>query len=97
MIAQSLADVAGIEPAREHERHAGIEIFEQTPVERPDRAHPAASPARRSRVEQQTIGDRRIDAQPPRGRFSISTAIAFITGKPNRFLIAATRAGVSLP
>src|ERR1700675_4790407 len=51
--AQSLADIAGIEAARKHERHTGIEIFKQMPVERfAEPARPRRR-ARRAGVEQQ--------------------------------------------
>ena len=55
--AQRLADIAGVEAARQHERHAGIEIFQKMPVERPAEAARPRRLARRARVEQQAVGD----------------------------------------
>ena len=54
---QCLGDVIGIEAAREHERHPGIDVFQEMPIE--GFAQPARPRrlARRARIEQQAIGD----------------------------------------
>ena len=58
--AQGFADVAGIEPAREHERHTGIEILQKAPFERFAEAARPRRFARRPRIKQQSIRDRDI-------------------------------------
>src|SRR5271156_236394 len=57
---QSLAEIAGIETAREHEWHTRFEIFQEPPVERLAEAARSRRFARRARVEQQAVGDRHI-------------------------------------
>ena len=54
--AQRLGDIAGVEPARQHERHARIDALEQRPVER--RAEPAR-PRRVLRRAARTAAGRR--------------------------------------
>ena len=58
--AQSFADIAGIEPAGQHEWQAGIEIFQKPPVERPAETAGAGRFARCLGVEQEAVGDRNV-------------------------------------
>src|SRR5258708_38533106 len=54
---ERLRHIAGIEPARKHERYRPSEIFQKPPIERlPVPARPAGG-ARRPRIEHQHIGD----------------------------------------
>ncbi len=93
---QGFADIAGIEPAGQHERHAGRDIFEKIPVEDFAEAARPRRLARRARIEQQLVGDGGI-ARDRRKVALVSTGIAFITGSLNLALMAATRKGDSLP
>ena len=55
--AQRLRHVLRIEPAGKHERHRGIEVLEQVPVEALAEPARPGRIARRARVEQQAVGD----------------------------------------
>ena len=66
--AQRLGDIAGIEPARQHERNTGIEILAAGPVERLAEAAGPRRLARRAGVEQQPVGDLRVETDRRRGR-----------------------------
>ena len=68
------ADVAGIEPAGEHERHAEVEALQEAPVERLAEAAGPRRLARRARVEQQPVGDARRRAGSARGRRALRSA-----------------------
>ena len=94
--AQGLGDIAGIETAREHERHAGIEILQQLPVERLAEAAGPRRLARCAGIEQQTIGDGGIVATAGEvGRGLDRDRLHHRQAEAR--LQAATRAGVSLP
>ena len=95
--AQRLGHIAGVEPARQHERNARIEPLSSV------QSNGCAEPARprgvlrRARVEQQPVGDLRVELDRARDRLRSAIGIAFITGRPKRVRTAATRSGVSLP
>ena len=61
--ANGLRDIAGMKPARDHERQFEIEIFQHMPVEH--RAEPAGTGGilRRAGIEQDAIGNRGIAGQ----------------------------------
>ena len=54
---QCLRDIAGFKPARQHVRHAGAQIFQQPPVERTAEPAGPRGVARRTRIEEQPVGD----------------------------------------
>ena len=96
--AQRLGDVAGIEPARQHERHRQDRDFPAAASRTACRARPGRVASRGARrVEQQPVGDlrRRCGSATRSARVSIGSA--FITGRPKRVRTATTRSGVSLP
>src|SRR5262249_56643898 len=58
--AESIADIVGIEAARQHEGHARIDILQKTPIESVTEPTRAGGVAWRVRIEQQTVGHRRV-------------------------------------
>ena len=68
VIRMASADIAGVEPAGQHERHAGIKVLQQVPVERLAETARPGRLARRPGVEQQAVGDLGISARSRRGR-----------------------------
>ena len=59
---QRVADIAGIKPAGQHKRHAGLHVLEQMPIESVAEAAWAGSVARRVRIKQQPIDHRSVGA-----------------------------------
>ena len=84
-------------PARQHEGHAEIEIFEQPPVERLAEAARPRRLARRARIEQQPVGD--LGVEPDGDEIGAFAAIGdrLHHRQAEALLERATRAGVSLP
>ncbi len=97
VIRKRLGDVAGVEPARQHERHAGIDVLQQASSRTSCRGRRAASP-RAARARRTAAGRRPWRrAGSATDRRAVSIGSAFITGRPKRERTAATRSGVSLP
>src|SRR5690242_19837130 len=58
--AQRFADIAGIEPAGQHEGHTRLHVLKKMPIERIAEAAGTGGLPRRARIEQQAVGDRGI-------------------------------------
>ena len=95
--AQRLGDIGGVEPARKHERHAGIDPLQQRSSRTPCRARRAASP--RAARGHRTAASRRHwhRRRSAKDRPRVSIGSAFITGSRKRERTDATRSGASLP
>src|SRR3979409_355055 len=60
--AQRLGDIVGIEPAREHEWYADLEVLEQPPVEALAEPARPCRIARRAGIEDQAVGQLVVEA-----------------------------------
>ena len=93
-----LGDVLGRQPAGQHPRRAPRKPGDEPPVEgEAVAAGQRSALARRLRVEQQLVGDLGVGVERRRGRSPSAIPTAFITGRPKRARIAATRSGLSRP